>query len=75
LANKNEVLSGEIMEHVITYDEKFDILRIREVGKGNFDYCVESQNGGYIHEFIDIESGELKGFEIWDFMKHLNANK
>lgn len=63
------------MEHIITYDEKFDILRIREVGKGNFDYYVESQDNGYIHEFRDVETDELKGFEIWDFMKNLNSNK
>ena len=58
-----------------TYDEKFDILRIREVGKGNFDYYVESQDNGYIHEFRDVETDELKGFEIWDFMKNLNSNR
>ena len=63
------------MEHYINYDPKYDILRIREVGKGNFDYYVESQDNGYIHEFRDMETGELKGFEIWDFMKRLNNDK
>ena len=59
------------MKHYIDYDEKYDILRIREVGKGNVDYYVESQDNGYIHEFRDINTDELKGFEIWDFMKNL----
>ena len=59
------------MKHYIDYDEQYDILRIREVGKGNFDYYVESQDNGRIHEFRDINTDELKGFEIWDFMKYL----
>lgn len=63
------------MKHVIIYDAKFDILRIREVGKCNFDYYVEPQDNGYIHEFRDMETNELKGFEIWDFMKHLKDKK
>ena len=63
------------MKHYIDYDEKYDILRIREVGKGNFDYYAESQDNGYIHEFRDMETDELKGFEIWDFMKNLKNSR
>lgn len=63
------------MNHYIKYDEEYDILRIREVGKGNFDYVGEYQDNDYIIEFRDIETNELKGFEIHDFMKHLNNNK
>ena len=57
------------MEHWISYDERFDILRIREVGKGNFDYYGETQENGYITEFRDMETEELRGFEIMDFKK------
>lgn len=56
----------------IIYDKANDILRIREVGKGNFDYYVISQDNEYIHEYRDFETDELKGFEIWDFMYHLD---
>lgn len=63
------------MEHSIDYDEKFDILRIREVGKGNFDYYGETQANGLITEFRDMKTDELKGFEIMDFMKQLGLKK
>lgn len=63
------------MEHVIDYDEKFDVLRIREIGKGNFDYYGVTQDNGLITEFRDMQTDELKGFEIIDFMKQLCIKK
>lgn len=59
------------MEHYIDYDKEYDILRIREVGKCNFDYYAESQDNGYIYEFRDMKTDELMGFEIWGFYEAL----
>ena len=56
--------------HNIDYDHKFDILRIREDGKGNFDYYGDTQDNGYITEFRDFDNDELKGFEISYLMRH-----
>lgn len=64
--------SPKAMNCSITYDKANDILRIREVGMGNFDYYVKSQDNEYIHEFRDFKTDELKGFEIWNFMYHLD---
>ena len=61
------------MKHSIVYDEKFDILRIREEGKGNFDYYGVTQDNGLITEFRDMKTDELKGFEIMDFMKQIGV--
>lgn len=47
------------MEHVIDYDEKFDVLRIREIGKGNFDYYGVTQDNGLITEFRDMQTDEV----------------
>ena len=48
------------MNHSIVYDKEFDILRIREIGKGNFDYYGETQENGLIVEFRDMNTDELK---------------
>ena len=63
------------MNHSVDYDKQFDILRIREVGNGNFDYYGETQENGLITEFRDTNTNELKGFEIHDFMKQIGINQ
>lgn len=62
------------MKHYIDYDSEFDILRIREEGKGNFDYYGETQDDGNITEFHDMSTDELKGFEIHNFSKYIKMN-
>lgn len=70
--NVNKLNSEKVsMNHSIDYDNRFDILRIREVGKGNFDYYGETQENGLITEFRDMNTDELKGFEIHNFMKQI----
>ena len=55
----------------LVYDDKFDILYIREKGKGNFDYLGDEDENGVV-KFLDQETKELKGFMIYGFAKGLN---
>ena len=54
----------------IVYDEEYDILYIREKGKGNFDYYGEDDDNG-ITRLLDQNTDELKGFIIFDLAKRL----
>ena len=54
----------------LVYDDKFDILYIREEGKGNFDYYGDEDENGVV-KFLDQDTDELKGFMIYGFANRL----
>lgn len=58
----------------LVYDEKYDILYIREEGKGNLDYAGEEDDNGIVR-FLDQNTDELKGFMIYDLAKRLGIQK
>jgi hypothetical protein len=58
----------------LVYDEKYDILYIREEGKGNFDYYGDEDDNGIVR-FLDMSTNELKGFMIYDLTKRLGISK
>ena len=64
----------EVFKPQLYYDEEDDVLSITWLPKLKVDYSIETKSG-FIFDVSKKPNPEIKGIEIFDFMKKIKIKK